>query len=73
MSKDNARRSAGRLINMKPVQVVVALVLGLIVSAVFLAISTHWFDNHERVGHFDVYTNPKVPDSSVHSTLRPRD
>jgi hypothetical protein len=54
---------------MKPVQVVLALVLGLIVSAVFLAILTHLFDNHEGAGHFDVYTNPKVPDSLVHSAL----
>jgi hypothetical protein len=54
---------------MRPIKVVVALVLGLIISAVFLAIFTHLFDNHERVGHFDIYTNPKVPDSSVHSAL----
>jgi hypothetical protein len=47
----------------------VAAVLGLIVSAVLLATFTHVFENHERVGHFDVYRNPKAADSSVHSTL----
>jgi hypothetical protein len=53
----------------KSILIVVAGVAGLVVAVVVLGIFTHVFDRHERVGHFDIYTNPKVPDSSVQSAL----
>ncbi|MGB7846102.1 MAG: hypothetical protein WBL63_10840 [Candidatus Acidiferrum sp.] len=54
---------------MKYVLIVVAAVAGLMATLVFLIMFTHIADKHERAGHFDIYTNPKVPDSSVQSAL----
>ena len=54
---------------MKYFVIVAATAVGLVATLVFLAIFTHIFDNHERVGHFDIYTTPKTADSSVHSEL----
>jgi hypothetical protein len=49
--------------------IVVAAAAGLVATLVSLAIFTHIFDDHERVGHFDIYRTPKAADSSVHSEL----
>jgi len=49
--------------------IVAAGLFGLVAMLVCLAVFTHVFDNHRREGHFDVYSNPKTVDSSVHSSL----
>lgn len=54
---------------MKYALIVAAVIVGLVFTMFVLTIFTHIFDNHERAGHFDIYTNPKVPDSSVQSAL----
>jgi hypothetical protein len=54
---------------MKYVLIVAAVIVGVVLTMLVLTIFTHIFDNHERAGQFDIYTNPKVPDSSVHSAL----
>jgi hypothetical protein len=53
----------------KYVLIVVAAAVGLMATVVFLTMFTHIADKHERAGHFDIYTNPKVTDSSVQSAL----
>jgi hypothetical protein len=54
---------------MKYVLIVSAVIVGVVLTMLVLTIFTHVFANHERAGRFDIYTNPKVPDSSVHSAL----
>jgi hypothetical protein len=54
---------------MKYVLIVGAVIVGLVLTMLALGIFTHVFDNHERAGHFDIYTNSKAPDSSVQSAL----
>jgi hypothetical protein len=54
---------------MKYALIVAAVIVGVVLTMLALAIFTHIFDNHERAGHFDIYSNPKVPDSSVSSAL----
>ncbi|HXJ45445.1 MAG TPA: hypothetical protein VNK47_02130 [Candidatus Dormibacteraeota bacterium] len=54
---------------MKYALIVVAVIGGIVLIMLVPAIFTHIFDNHERAGHFDIYSNPKVPDSSVSSAL----
>jgi hypothetical protein len=54
---------------MKYTLIVVAVIVGLLLTMLGLGIFTHIFDNHERAGHFDIYSNSKVPDSSVQSAL----
>jgi hypothetical protein len=53
----------------KYVLIVVAAAVGLMATLVFLTMFTHIADKHERAGHFDIYTKPKVADSSVQSAL----
>lgn len=53
----------------KYVLIVVAAAVGLMTTLVFLTMFTHIADKHERAGHFDIYSNPKVPYSSVQSAL----
>jgi hypothetical protein len=48
---------------------IAAVVLAIMVALVILATFTHFGDRRERVGHFDVYTSPRVPDSSARSAL----
>ncbi|MCU1316051.1 MAG: hypothetical protein JWN63_1373, partial [Candidatus Acidoferrum typicum] len=45
---------------MKYILIVVAAAVGLMATVVFLTMFTHIADKHERAGHFDIYTNPKV-------------
>jgi hypothetical protein len=54
---------------MKYALIVVAVIVGLLLTMLVLGIFTHIFDNHERAGHFDIYSNSKVADSSVQSAL----
>ena len=54
---------------MKYALIVVAVIVGLLLTMLALGIFTHVFDNRERAGHFDIYTNSKAPDSSVQSAL----
>lgn len=54
---------------MKYFLIAVAGVVGLVATLVSLAIFTHIFDDHERVGHFDIYTTPKTADSAVYREL----
>jgi hypothetical protein len=54
---------------MKYVLIVAAVIVGVVLTTFVLTIFTHVFDKHERAGQFDIYTNPKVPDSSIHSAL----
>jgi hypothetical protein len=49
----------------KYVLIVVAAVVGLVALLLFLTVSTHIFDDHRRVGHFDVYyASSKTADGS---------
>src|SRR5216683_2408568 len=57
---------------MKYVLIVAAVIVGVVLTTFVLTIFTHVFDKHERAGQFDIYTNPKVPDSSIHSALYKR-
>lgn len=54
---------------MKYALIIAGVVVGLVLTLVVLGTFTHIFDNHERVGNFDIYSNPKIPDSSVQSAL----
>jgi hypothetical protein len=54
---------------MKYALIVVAVIVGLVLTVLVLGIFTHVFDNHERAGHFDIYSNSKHADSSVQSAL----
>jgi hypothetical protein len=46
-----------------------AVIVVAVVALLSLAEFTHFGERHERVGHFDVYTNNKIADMSVSSAL----
>src|SRR5437868_10356611 len=56
-------------VTMKYLLITAAVIVGLVLIVVGLAVFTHFFDHHERVGHFDVYCGQKTADSTPHCAL----